>query len=68
MPTGICDKSWNPISEELRDLQTTVNIYKGRFEAAGRKDTADELEQCILLLMSAEGIPKTLDLEDRAGR
>jgi hypothetical protein len=61
-------RSWEQIAEDLRNLQGIVDLYKGRFEAAGRKDTADDLERCILLLIGAEGIAKTIDLEDRGGR
>ena len=65
MPGRIWDKSWIQISEDLRDLQNTVDIYKKRFEAAGRQDTAEELEKCILILISAQGIAHTLALEER---
>ena len=58
-------RSWNQIAEDLRDLQAIVDLYKKRFEAADQKDTADELEQCILLLISAEGIAMTIHLKDR---
>jgi hypothetical protein len=63
-PSG---RSWNQIAEDLRDLQAIVDLYKKRFEAADQKETADELEQCILLLISAEGIATTIHLKDRGG-
>ena len=64
MSGRIWDKSWMQISEDLRDLQNTVDICKKRFEAAARQDTAEELEKCILLLQGAQGIAYTLALEE----
>ena len=61
-PSG---RSWNQIAEDLRDLQGIVRLYKGRFEATDREDTAAELEKCILLLISAEGVAKTLAMEGK---
>lgn len=65
MPERIWGKSWRQISEDLRDLQGTVSMYKGRFEAAGYEEIALELGDCILKLMSAEGIAMTIHLKDR---
>jgi hypothetical protein len=61
-PSG---RSWNQIAEDLRDLQGIVDLYKKRFETADRKDTAAELEECVLKLMSAEGAAMTIYLKDR---
>ena len=53
------------MGEDLRGLQERISLFKGRFEAAGRKDISDELEQCILILIGAQGVAQTLDLKDR---
>jgi hypothetical protein len=57
------DRNWTQIAEDLRALQGFVDLYKKRFEAAGHADTAAELGECVLSLMSAEGVAKTVDLE-----
>jgi CHASE3 domain sensor protein len=48
------NKTWQQISEGLRELQDTIDLYKKRFEAAARKDISDGLEECILQLITAE--------------
>jgi hypothetical protein len=61
-------RTWKQISEDIRDVQGTVDSYKKRFEAAERKDIAGELEQCILHLIAAETAAQELDLKDRGVR
>ena len=61
------NRSWNQIAEDLRDLQSIVDLYKKRFEAADQKEIAVELEECILKLMSAEGATMTIHLKERGG-
>jgi hypothetical protein len=61
-------RSWNQIADDLRDLQAIVDLYKKRFEAEDQKEIADELEECIHLLIGAQMVAQTLDLKDRGGR
>ena len=58
-------RSWGQIAEDLRDLRAVVDLFKKRFEAAGRNEVAENLEGCILMLIGAEGAAKALDLEGR---
>ena len=56
-------RSWHQLARDLRHLQAVVDLFKKRFEAAGQSEVAENLEGCILALISAEGVAKTLDLE-----
>ena len=56
-------RNWNQIAEDLRELQDVVDLYKKRFEGAGRSEIAEKLEGCVLGLIGAEGVAKTLALE-----
>jgi hypothetical protein len=58
------NKTWQQISEELRGLQDTIDLYKKRFEAAARKDISDGLEECILQLITAEIAARELNLRN----
>jgi hypothetical protein len=64
-PSG---RTWNQIAEDLRELQGIVDSYRHRFQAADHPDIAVKLESCILKLMSAEGVAKTIDMEERDAR
>jgi hypothetical protein len=58
-------RSWGQITEDLRDLRAAVDLFKKRFQAAGRNEVAENLEECILMLLGAEAAAKALDLEGR---
>jgi hypothetical protein len=56
-------RKWNQIAKDLRELQDVVDLYKKRFDGAGQNEIAEELEGCVLALIGAEGVAKTLALE-----
>jgi hypothetical protein len=56
-------RNWNQIAEDLSALQEVVDLYKKRFECAGRSEIAENLEGCVLALIGAEGVAKALALE-----
>ena len=53
MPRRI-PKSWNEVSEELRNLQDLISSHQSRFRDADCNDIAGKLEKAILLLMDAQ--------------
>jgi cobalamin biosynthesis protein CbiG len=56
-------RNWNQIAEDLSALQEVVDLYKKRFECAGRSEIAEKLEGCVLALIGAEGVAKALALK-----
>jgi hypothetical protein len=56
-------RNWNQVAEDLSALQGVVDLYKKRFECAGRSEIAEKLEGCVLALIGAEGVAKALALE-----
>jgi hypothetical protein len=46
-------RNWNQVAEDLSALQGVVDLYKKRFECAGRSEIAEKLE----------GVAKALALE-----
>jgi hypothetical protein len=75
MRKSICHLSTIPSKEAGTKSPTTCGIFKPswictkkRFEAEDQKEIADELEECIHLLIGAQMVAQTLDFKDRGGR